>query len=319
MRKKIFALSIILLLVVSFLFGCGLIETNFEKDMQRTIAYVGDDDYMDEIKKYELVSYFYSSANEYIQNGHTVEETVDEFLKQMVYRRIVVQEVAKFLLNEFYNNLNSNLRASIIANGFTYYKIKGYSADGYDKSKIDTDNEWEIFDFEKVTVNIKDGMTLKDILDPQDYKVRVVGVDGIEPYDREIDAKSSDMLMFLLRVYYGSYAGISTQQFTDALEYVTQDFKTYYKALKNSSGFYDSNGYKTSAGFEERDGFSDYLAIQAYNSVWSSEKSVLHSIEHEIRKNLDVEDEEEDDETPKATRAIPKKDVLERTFVRPEP
>ena len=294
MRKKILAFAIVLIFVFSFITGCGLIETNFDRDMQRTVAYVGDADvYQEEIKKFELVSYFMSQASSYLQSGKTIEETVDEILNQMVYRRIVVQEVTSFLLNDFYADPNkSALRSYLTAKGFTYYRIKGYS-DGYDKSKIDTDDEWEIFDFEKVTVNIKSGMILKDILDPKDITVRVVGVEGIEPYDRVVDAKSSDMLAFLLRVYYDKgYPDIAAQ---------TVSFKEYYKALKESKLF------------------SDYLVIQAYNNVWASEKSALDSLEAQIRKDLDVEPKKDETPAPKTTRAVPKKDALERTFTRPNP
>ena len=306
---------IILLLVFSFVAGCGLIETNYEKDMQRTIAYIGDADvYQDEIKKYEFVSYFMSSASNYLQNGYTMEETVDELLNQMVYQRIVVQEIVSFLLQDFETDSNkSALRESLINNGFTYYRITGY-VDSFDKSLINTDNEYSIFNYEKVTFNIKEEMTLKDILDPQDITVKVVSVGaGGMVKQTEENAKSSDMLTFLLRVYYGNYQGITAQQFTAAMDNATNDFETYYKALKSSSGF------SSSAGFLEKDGFSDYLAIQAYNSVWSSQKSALDSIEEQLRKELNIEAKEEEKTSSKSTRAIPKKDALERAFTRPEP
>jgi|GEM_PF-5302551 len=321
MRKKILALSVILLLVVSFVFGCGLVQTNYEKDMLRTIAYVGNPEvYQDEIKKYEFVSYFYASASQYLQNGKTIEETANELLDQMVSRRIVVQEIVNYLLLEFYS-MNEHLRNSIVANGFTYYKITGYS-DLYDKSYIDTDDEYKNFAWEKVTVNVpkERKMTLKDILAPQeDIKVKISGTRSGKEYEDELPAQSSDMLTVLLRVYYGNFSGITSTQFTSALKFVTKDFETYYKALKNSSGFYDSNGYETSSGFIEKEGFSDYLSVKSYNNVWSSEKSALDSLEAQLRKDLGLDPKEEEEETSKTTRPIPKKDPLERVFTKPAP
>ena len=212
MKKKFIVICLLAVMLVTFLSGCGLFGINTEKDMQRVIAEVGDSDYKDEIKKFELVNYYLSAGSTYIQQGMTVEETMNYLLDQMIYQRILVQDAVQYLLDDF--DADSTLSNYIIQNGFSYYEITGLS-DTYDKKRIDTDDEYLNYEYEKKKITIKAGMEIKDILKPA-----------------ENEPKSSELLTVLLRVYYDKDEISKTND-------AAYKFSDYYKDLKDSKVFSD--------------------------------------------------------------------------------
>lgn len=279
MKKKILAFCLLITLVCTFLLGCNLFGTNTEKDLQRVIALVGDENvYQDEIKKYELVNYYYAASQQ--QTSSDTDTDMESLLKQMIYRRITVQEAVNYLLVEFYKD--AEISNYIKDNGFTYYEILGRS-DLYDKDKIDTEFEYENYKAKKVTINIKKSakLTIKDILSPA-----------------KDEPKSSQLLMMLLRVYYDN----NKTNIIDKLEKLKKSgdegFQIYYKDLKTSEVF------------------SDYLTISAFNSIWESEKSALDEIENQLRKDRGMDEIVQEETSTKEKRAVPAKDK-EEPFILP--
>lgn len=209
MKKRILALLTLIIMISTFAFSCGLFGINSEKDMQRTIATVGDKNvYQDEIKKYELVNYYLSSGSQYLEQGKTVSETMEYLLNQLIYRRIVIQTAVNYLIEDFYKN--TKVSNYLTTNGFTYYKITSRS-ESYNVDNVGTEDEYLNYLAEERHIDIKENLTIKDVLSPADG----------EP-------DSSELLMVLLRVYYDS-ENISNPT----------SFKDYYKQLKTSNVFSD--------------------------------------------------------------------------------
>ena len=91
MKKKIFALLLIVVLLFGVLTGCAnsnLYEYNSDRDLDRVVARVGN--YT--ISKRELLATYLSVGSSYMQNYNmTVEETLEYIVDQLVERQIIVE------------------------------------------------------------------------------------------------------------------------------------------------------------------------------------------------------------------------------------
>lgn len=272
MKKKIIAFCLLITMLCTFLIGCGLVDTNTEKDLQRVIVSVGNPDvYQDEIKKYELVNYYATVNGQAQQQGYGATQSMEDLLKQMVDSRITIQVALTYLL-KYFNE--SEISEYIRKNGFTYYEILGRHPDNYNKDNVGTDDEYKNYDYGDgaVTINIKQGdLTLKDVLAPA-----------------EGEPKTSQLLTMLLRCYYGDFSATKLAAISG------YTFKEYYEAIKDSSVF------------------SDHLIISALNSVWGSEKSNLDTIENRLRDESGLDPIEEESSNNANTRPVPKKDKEDR-------
>lgn len=135
MKKKIFAVLLVVVLLCGVLSGCAnssLYEYNSDRDLDRVVARVGD--YT--ISKRDLLATYLSVGSSYMQNYNmTVEEVLEYILNQLVERQILVEYAV--------NNLP---------------KVDASSIEGF--KDLDTNN---FFDSESHMFNLELYLTNKEI------------------------------------------------------------------------------------------------------------------------------------------------------------
>lgn len=85
-KKALYTLVIALIMMVNVLFtGCNLLVTDNTKYYEQVVATVGDY----EITKFDLLNAYDSYANNYIQNGATVEQALNATLEALINREVL--------------------------------------------------------------------------------------------------------------------------------------------------------------------------------------------------------------------------------------
>jgi len=140
MKKILFVTLAVLVFVCSMFSGCTLIETNIAKDMDTVVATVKvDDKNTIEIKKQELLNYYYNYYETYISNyGYTEKQTVEACLDMIINQELLVNKIKE---DEDFA-LTQNEKNDIMLQVFDYVeeKISGYIEE--------IKNDWGIEDSE---------------------------------------------------------------------------------------------------------------------------------------------------------------------------
>jgi len=117
MKKRLLALVLVVALAISMT-ACNLFETNVEKDLARVVAKVSNGSYTDTVTKRELINTITSQGYDYLSSGqYTLAQLTEQFLDQLINRRIIVQEAALYVYKELSND--AALKAEFTSLGMT--------------------------------------------------------------------------------------------------------------------------------------------------------------------------------------------------------
>lgn len=131
MKKKVFSIIVVAVLLVTMLSGCSLITLNADRDGAQVVATVDVNGMQGVVTKVDLMNYFNQVGYLYIQYyGWTVEKVVNEFADSLAKREILVlhamQEIGKdkgVSLDEM-TKANNDYVNNILKNGTDKYDSK---------------------------------------------------------------------------------------------------------------------------------------------------------------------------------------------------
>ena len=151
MRKKIFALLLVMVLGFSFLTGCGLVtrnDKNYYEAVVATITY--GDGTKDDITKRELITAYNSYGYNYVQNyGYTKKKAVETTLNTVIDNYLTRRAVVDYYKQKDEVLLNDNETTYLWDKTYDaiYSNLKGYLENyvASENSSEDTDSVKSVF------------------------------------------------------------------------------------------------------------------------------------------------------------------------------
>ena len=280
MRKKIFALLLVMVLGFSFLTGCGLVtrnDKNYYEAIVATITY--GDGTKDNITKRELITAYNSYGYNYVQNyGYTkkkaIETTLDTVIDNYLTRRAVVdyykgknevllnENETTYLWDKTYDAIYSNLK------GY----LENYTAS--EDSSEDTDAVKSVFkDYTSTAYLNSDLQIIKKTPATTVRDTYTARYQGEVAYDFEYKKDGKDVFQELM---YENIQSLLTTGSESSQRNWKNAFTKYISIIKENYEYLNKSTNKDWFLFEENRVYEilrDNYIVEKYEVIYNTEKA----------------------------------------------